>query len=231
MVLQTLGKWSQIKGMSSPAAAGGDEEIALQTVKFLPYPVRLSSEAHLWADQRAETSTKEDIQRVQINPSAAPATPRTSIPTLISMNSLTSSYASIPIGFPPICFLYPSTHQTTSALLLLPPEPDKAVLALPLTSATPDITRLDLSRKGFTWWHTKKQTFLPMPTSFVYFSFKELYLFCFHEIHWSLSLKIILILKKAFNYLLCRVAQCFQKYQMIKERSKQIKEHSWSMST
>lgn len=96
MVLQTLGKWSQIKGMSSPAAAGGDEEIALQTVKFLPYPVRLSSEAHLWADQRAETSTKEDIQRVQINPSAAPATPRTSIPTLISMNSLTSSYASIP---------------------------------------------------------------------------------------------------------------------------------------
>lgn len=49
MVLQTLGKWSQIKGMSSPAAAGGDEEIALQAVKFLPYPVRLSSEAHLWA--------------------------------------------------------------------------------------------------------------------------------------------------------------------------------------
>lgn len=33
--------------MSSPAAARGDEEIALQTVKFLPYPVSLASEAHL----------------------------------------------------------------------------------------------------------------------------------------------------------------------------------------
>lgn len=48
------------------------KRFALQTVKFLPYPDRLSSEAHLWAERRAETSTMEDIQCVQINPSAAP---------------------------------------------------------------------------------------------------------------------------------------------------------------
>lgn len=140
MVLQTLEKCSQIKGMSS--AAGGDEEIALQTVKFLPYPVRLSSEAHLWADQWAETSTKEDIQCVQINPSAAPATylhPHSYLRELPHL--LLRLHSSV--GFPPFCFLYPSTHQTTSArLLLLPPEPDKGMLVLPLNSATPVIIRL-----------------------------------------------------------------------------------------
>lgn len=83
------------------------KRFALQTVKFLPYPDRLSSEAHLWAQQRAETSTMEDIQCVQINPSAAPTC--TSIPTLISTHSLTSSYA--------------STRTYFSSFLLRPPPP------------------------------------------------------------------------------------------------------------
>lgn len=51
-------------------------------------------------------------------------------------------------GFPPFCILYPSTHLTTFALLLLSPERDKTILALPLALATPFITLVNLSREG-----------------------------------------------------------------------------------
>lgn len=132
MVPQSLGKWNQ--RTSSPAAAGGDEEIAPPTVKFLPYADRLSSEAHLWADKRADTSTMEDIQCAQINPSAAPATYLHPHPYLHELHHLLLCFRAYILSLPHACSILlsfqPPHHLCTAASQNLREQPTRPPLVM-----------------------------------------------------------------------------------------------------
>lgn len=111
------------KRTSSPPAAGGDEEIAPPTVKFLPYADRLSSEAHLWAEKRADTSTMEDIQYAQINPSAAPATYLHPHPYLHELQHLLLCLHAYVLSLPHARSILPATRPPLHCCFS---EPDRA---------------------------------------------------------------------------------------------------------